>query len=127
MATPHNPATLYPPYRSYAHALEVPAGARLLVIAGLNGFERDGVTMPESFEAQAELIWGHLEATLAEAGMTVANLISLRFYLADPADDEANVQAIMRHLGEHRVPRTVICAQLLDAAWKLEVEALAAA
>ena len=37
------------PYRSYRHATEVRGDARLLVISGLNGFESDGKTMPESF------------------------------------------------------------------------------
>ena len=53
----HDPSNLFPPYRGYVHALEVPAGSRLLFISGLNGFEQDGSTMPESFEDQAELIW----------------------------------------------------------------------
>ncbi|MEO5920774.1 MAG: RidA family protein [Pseudolysinimonas sp.] len=126
MTTMHNPPTLYPPYRAYAHAAEVPPGARLLVIAGLNGYEADGVTMPAGFDEQAELIWTYLEAALDAAGMTVADLISLRFYLADPADDEANVQILMRHLGDHRVPRTVLSARLLEPAWKIEIEAMAA-
>ena len=33
-STPHNPEGLFPPYRAYSHAVEVPAGARLLVISG---------------------------------------------------------------------------------------------
>ena len=32
---PHNPSSLFPPYRGYVHALEVPAGSRLLFISGL--------------------------------------------------------------------------------------------
>lgn len=124
--TIHNPAALYPPYRAYAHAAEVTADSRLLVIAGLNGYRSDG-TMPESFEDQAEQIWQHIETILAEAGMSVANLVSLRFYLSEPEYDEANVQVLMRHLGGHRVPRTVICARLLEPEWKIEIEATAAA
>lgn len=49
----HNPADLFPPYRGYVHAAEVVGGARLLFISGLNGYERDGISMPESFEEQA--------------------------------------------------------------------------
>ena len=47
--------------------------------------------------------------------------------LADPRDDEANVLMRMKHLGTHRVASTVVCSQLLDPRWKLEVEAIAAA
>lgn len=117
---------MYPPYYSYSHATEVRGDSRLLVIAGLNGYEADGVTMPESFEEQAELIWSHLRTTLAAADMDFGNLISLRFYLAEPEYDEANVRILRRHLGELQVPRTVLCARLLEPAWKLEVEAMAA-
>ena len=82
--------------------------------------------MPDSFEEQAEIIWGHIKALLRAADMTVANLVSLRFYLADPKYDEANVPILARHLGTHAPSRTVICCQLLDPRWKLEVEAMAA-
>jgi 2-iminobutanoate/2-iminopropanoate deaminase len=122
----HNPAGLYPPYRSYCHAIEIRESSRLLVIAGINGYEADGVTMPDTFDAQAELIWNHLHAALAAAGMDYTNLVSLRFYLAEPEFDEANVRILASHLGALEVPRTVVCARLLDPRWKLEVEAMAA-
>jgi enamine deaminase RidA (YjgF/YER057c/UK114 family) len=64
-----------------------PGGFRTLHISGLNGFGPDGVTMPGSFEEQAEQVWGHLATILADAGLTDADLVSLRFYLADPAAD----------------------------------------
>lgn len=123
---PHNPPELFPRYRCYSHAIEVAAESRLLVISGLNGYPADGVTMPESFEEQAEVIWGHLHATLRSAGMEVGNLVSLRFYLADPADDEANVRILSKHLGSHAPARTVVCCRLLDPRWKIEIEAIAA-
>ncbi|GMU64954.1 MAG: hypothetical protein AMXMBFR36_12280 [Acidobacteriota bacterium] len=124
--TPHNPTELFPRYRSYSHAIEVAAGSRLLVISGLNGYLADGETMPESFEEQAEVIWGHLHAILRSAGMEVGNLVSLRFYLADAADDEANVRILSKHLGSHAPTRTVVCCRLLDPRWKIEIEAMAA-
>jgi 2-iminobutanoate/2-iminopropanoate deaminase len=126
-ATLHDPAGVFPPYRGYAHAVEVSAGARMLFISGLNGFEADGTTMPASFDEQAELIWRHIGAILRSAGMGITNLVSLRTYLADPRDDEANVQMRMKHLGSHRVSSTVVCSRLLDPRWKLEIEAVAAA
>jgi 2-iminobutanoate/2-iminopropanoate deaminase len=121
-----NPDGVFPPYAAYAHAVEVPAGARTLHISGLNGFGPDGVTMPASFEEQAEQVWDHLATILADAGMTYADLVSLRFHLVDPADDPANVEILTRRLGDHRCARTVIVSRLLEPAWRIEVEAVAA-
>ena len=58
--------------------------------------------------------------------MGIKNIVSLRSYLADPKYDEANVLIRVKYLGTHRVASTVICAQLLDPRWKLEVEVTAA-
>jgi 2-iminobutanoate/2-iminopropanoate deaminase len=124
--TQHNPAALYPQYQNYSHAVEIHSGSRLLIISGLNGYQSDGKTMPESFEEQAELIWQHLGAILASASMTYRNIVSLRFYLASPDYDEPNVRLHKKYLGDHHTALTVVCAQLLDPRWKIEVEAMAA-
>jgi 2-iminobutanoate/2-iminopropanoate deaminase len=122
----HNPPELYPQYRNYSHAVEVRGDSRLLVISGLNGYLADGKTMPDSFEEQGEIIWTHLRTILQSASMDLHNLISLRTYLADPQYDEANVRLRVKHLGSHQLASTVVCCRLLDPAWKLEVEAMAA-
>jgi enamine deaminase RidA (YjgF/YER057c/UK114 family) len=125
--TKHEPAGLYPKYPGYAHAVEVPGGARTLYISGLNGYESDGKTIPESFEAQSELIWRHLKALLASAGMGVGDIVFLRTYLARPEYMEENKRIRKKHLGDHEVGITVVAAALLKPEWKLEVEAVAAA
>ncbi|MEO4046962.1 RidA family protein [Pseudomonas sp. CAU 1711] len=122
----HNPAALFPQYRCYSHATEIRGDSRLLIISGLNGYMADGVTMPESFEEQAEIIWGHIRTLLHSAGMDMSHLVSLRTYLADPKYDEANVRMRIKHLGAYEPSSTVVCCQLLDPKWKLEVEAMAA-
>jgi enamine deaminase RidA (YjgF/YER057c/UK114 family) len=124
--TKHNPPSLFPPYRNYSHAIEIAGDARLLIISGLNGFLADGITMPDSFEEQGEMIWIHLGSILHSAGMNYHDLVSLRTYLAHPQYDEANVRLRMKYLGDHQPASTVICCQLLDPRWKLEIEAMAA-
>jgi len=117
---------LFPPYPNYAHAIEVRSGSRLLVISGLNGFLADGRTMPDSFEEQGEIIWQHIGTLLRASGMDYGDIVSLRTYLSEPSYDEANVRLRTRYLGEHCPASTVVCCQLLDPRWKLEVEAMAA-
>ena len=52
--------------------------------------------------------------------------LSLRFHLAYPAFDAANVALLMSHLGEHRAAWTVVCTRLLEPEWLIEIEAIAA-
>ena len=77
----HEPTALFPRCSNHHQAVEVRGESRLLFISGLNGYLPDGTTMPPTFDEQAEIIWGHLETILASAGMTVRNLVSMRFYL----------------------------------------------
>jgi 2-iminobutanoate/2-iminopropanoate deaminase len=122
----HNPKELFPQYRGYSHATEIRGDSRLLIISGLNGYPQDGKTMPESFEEQAEIIWGHMQTLLRSAGMDVSNLVSLRTYLANPKYDEANGRIRLKFLEGNEPASTVVCCQLLDPKWKLEMEAMAA-
>ena len=124
--TKHNPKVLFPQYRCYSHAMEIHGDSRLLIISGLNGYLSDGKTMPESFEEQAEIIWTHIQTLLRSAGKDLLNLVSVRTYLADPQYDEANVAMRVKVLGDHEPTLTVVCCQLLDPRWKLEIEAMAA-
>ena len=122
----YNPEELFPPYRNYSHAVEVSSNSRLLFISGLNGYLSDGTTMPDTFEEQGELIWRHMGAILKSAGMTYKNIVSLRTYLSSPEYDEPNVKLRMKYLGDNQPASTVICCQLLESRWKLEIEAVAA-
>ena len=123
----HNPSGVFPPYRCYSHAAELQGELRTLVISGLNGYLADGQTIPESFEEQGDQIWTHLGTILRSVGMSYENLVSLRVYLAHPQYDEANVKLRVKYLGTHRPALTVVCCQLLDPRWKVEMEAVAAA
>lgn len=57
----------FPQYQNYSHAIEIGVGSRLLIISGLNGYLSDGRTMPESFEAQGDIIWQHIDTILKSA------------------------------------------------------------
>jgi enamine deaminase RidA (YjgF/YER057c/UK114 family) len=98
----------------------------LLLISGLNGYLSDGKIMPDSFEEQGEIIWQHLRTILQSADMDYEDIVSLRTYLAGPEYDEANVRLRVKYLGTHQPASTVVCCQLLDPGWKLEIEAMAA-
>ena len=78
--TKHNPTELFPQYRNYSHAIEVSNNSRLLFISGLNGYLADGITMPDTFEEQGEIIWKYIGVILKSAGMVYDNIVSLRTF-----------------------------------------------
>lgn len=122
----HNPQTLFPQYANYSHAIEVEGDTRLLFISGLNGYQVDGASMPESFEAQCEIIWGYIGEILNSASMNYENIISLRTFLASPETSDASSKVRARYLEANRPASTTVCCQLLETNWKLEIEAIAA-
>ena len=125
---PHNPPELFPRYRCYSHAIEVAAGSRLLVISGLNGFLADGVTMPESFEEQAEVIWQNIAAICAEAGMGLSDIVSITTYAVVGEQLGGVMAARDRALGGRRVASTLVTVPaLVRPEWKMEISAVAVA
>jgi len=123
----HNPSEgIYPATPDYVHAIEVREPSRWLYIAGTMGLSSDG-SAPDMLDAQLELIWRNIRQILAEADMTVGNIIRVTSYLRDASYAAANGAARVRALGERRVPTTAVVVQTLSPDWLLEVEAIAVA
>lgn len=114
------------PTTGYAQALEVTGHERLLFVSGQIPVGADGV-VPEDFESQCRLAWSNVAAQLAAAGMTLDNLVMHRTYLADRRDALTNRRVRNEVLGGRETALTVVVAGIFDAAWLLEIEAVAAA
>ncbi len=121
----HNPESVSAPSGGYSHAVEIGPSARWLFISGTIPERPDG-TIPDGFDAQCGAIWDNIEAILASAGMTVANLIKVTTYLTDRSQAAPNREIRTRRLQGNRPALTVVVAQTLEAAWLLEIDAVAA-
>ena len=88
---------------------------------------RDG-TVPETIEAQAEACWQNSVAILADAGMGVQDLVKITTYLVRPEDVATVSAARAKHFGD-ACPgsATIIVKALVNPAWLIEIEAVAAA
>ncbi len=75
-----SPPTIHPPFARYAHGIEVPAGARLVFCSGQLGISPDAV-VPSGAHDQALLCFAAIGAILAEAGMTLSDLVRLNAYV----------------------------------------------
>lgn len=124
--TPRNPVKGIYPATDYSHAMELAGAARLLFVSGTMGLDEKSKAA-DGLEAQLALIWKNIGTILADAGMTVDNIVRLTSYLRDAAFAEANMKARLRALNGRRIPTTAIVAQTLEGNWLVEIEVIAAA
>ncbi len=110
----------------YVHAMEVSRPQRLLFASGTMGLDAAGEA-PTTLEAQLVLVWTNLRRILAEADMSVDNIMRLTSYLRDPSYAERNQNARVEALGTRRIPTTAIVVQTLRDDWFIEIEIIAAA
>lgn len=123
------PAAIRPPFARYAHGVEVPAGARLVLTSGQLGIGADQQIPPDA-EAQARLCLANCTAILAEAGMTPADVIRINAFVTDRAHMQGYMAARDAWLsGVTRLPAStlVIVSGFTRPEFLVEVEVTAAA
>jgi enamine deaminase RidA (YjgF/YER057c/UK114 family) len=124
-----SPPTIRPPFAAYAHGVEVPPGARLVVTSGQLGARSDD-SVPEDAGEQARLCFANIAAILAEAGMSAADVIRINAFVTDRVHMAAYMAARDAWLaGVARLPAStlVIVAGFTRPEFKVEVEVTAAA
>jgi enamine deaminase RidA (YjgF/YER057c/UK114 family) len=120
------PVSIRPPFARYSHGVEVPAGARLAFVSGQLGVGPDDVA-PEGAEAQADLCFANIAAILAEAGMTLADIVRLNAYVTGREHLPGYMRARDRAVGEACPASTLmIVSGFARPEFVVEVEAVAA-
>jgi 2-iminobutanoate/2-iminopropanoate deaminase len=109
----------------YSHGVVVPGGSELLFVSGQVPEDLDG-SVPVDFSAQARLAWRNVERTLEAAGFTLDHLVKVSMYIRDREYREANRDVRRAVLGDRRPALTVLVTDHWDAAWLIEIEAVAA-
>ncbi len=123
-----NPPGIAPPFAAYAHGVEVPAGARLVVTSGQLALAPDG-SVPEGAEAQSRLCLQNCAAILAEAGMGPTDVIRINAFVTAREHMAGYMTARDAWLhGVTRVPAStlVIVSGFTRAEFLVEVEVTAA-
>ena len=120
------PAAIRRPFARYSHVVEVPAGARLLLVSGQLGIGTDDA-IPEEAEGQAEICLRAIAACLAEAGMGPADIVRLNAYVTDRAHMAGYMAARDRFIADPPPASTLmIVSGFARPEFKVEIEALAA-
>ena len=121
-----NPSGVHAPLGLYSHTVSVPAGTELIYLSGQLGVRPDGST-PASIEEQADQVFANIVALLNAHGLDATSIVKLTTFMVAGHDGDAVRAARVKHLGAHRPASTaVFVSQLVDPAWFVEVEAVAA-
>ena len=123
------PPTIAPPAANYAHAVLSEAASRLLHTSGVVPIAADG-SVPPAIDEQAALVWANIGAIVAEAGMSLDDVVSVTTYVV--VDLLGALGAVMgardRALGGRRVASTLVTVPALARPeWKVEIAVVAAA
>ena len=120
------PSTIRPPFARYSHAVEVPAGARLVFASGQLGVTPDDY-VPDDAGAQADLCFAAIGAILKEAGMDFGDVVRINAFVSDRAHLKPYMAARDRHVGAPPPASTLmIVSGFARPEFKVEVEVVAA-
>ena len=125
MKRPLNPASIRAPFAQYSHAVEVAAPARMVFASGQLGVSPDD-KVPDDAEAQAVLCFENIKAILAEAGMTLADVVRFTAYVTDRAYFPVYGAVRSRYVSGNAFASTlVIVSGFTRPEFKVEVEVTA--
>lgn len=121
-----NPSTIRAPLAAYSHGIAVPPGARLVFTSGQLGVGPDEA-IPEDVEAQAVLCFENIKAILAEAGMTMQDVVRFNAFVTDRAYFPVYGRVRSRYVsGDAFASTLVIVSGFTRPEFKVEVEVTAA-
>lgn len=112
----HSP---YEPVVGYSRA--VVAGDRVHV-SGTAPIPADGSPPPDDVYEQAKLCLEIVAAALERAGSGLEHVVRTRAYLADATHWQEFARAHGEAFADVRPANTTVVAQMLDPAWKIEIE-----
>lgn len=119
------PVTMPAPLGAYNHSIEVDAKHRWLVMAGQVGQKRDG-SVPEDPVGQINLALENVRLNLEAAGMVVADLVKLTWYLVGEIDTNQRRALTAAWLNGHEPTSTVVYVAALAAPiYRVEIDAWA--
>jgi enamine deaminase RidA (YjgF/YER057c/UK114 family) len=123
----HNPPELSAPFARYSHAVEIATPGRLLFASGQLGLAKDGA-LPPDCAGQCAVIFRHLDAILASAGMGRADVVRINAFVTAREEMRAYMDARDSWLAGVEPPAStlVIVSGFTRAEFKVEIEIVAA-
>jgi enamine deaminase RidA (YjgF/YER057c/UK114 family) len=95
-------------------------------VAGTTGYDYATMSMPDGVAAQAENAIATIAGALGEAGLSLADVVRVTYYIVDAADADAVFAVVGRHFAAIRPAATmVVVAALIRPEMRIEIEVTA--
>lgn len=126
MNRPVVPASISPPAAAYAHAVLTEGAGRILHTSGVVPIAADG-SVPSDLADQAAVVWSNIAAMLADAQMSMADIVSVTTYVVVGEDLAPVMAARDAALGGHLAASTLVTVPALARPeWRIEIAVIAA-
>jgi enamine deaminase RidA (YjgF/YER057c/UK114 family) len=96
-----------------------------IFVSGTTGFDYATMSISDSVVEQAERCLANIEAALAQADATLADVVRVTYVLPDAADFEPCWPVLRHHFGNILPAAMMISAGLADPRMKIEIEVTA--
>lgn len=118
-----NPASMGGEPAAYSNGIV--AEGKTLYVAGQIGIDAAGVASPD-VAAQCRQAWSNIQAILADAGMSMQNIVKTTIYLVDRADYATFAEVRKEVLNGHKPASTLVYVSgLVKPEWKVEIDVVA--
>ena len=118
-----NPGTVMPPQGGYSQGIQA---GDLIFVAGQVGVDTHGKPSGDAgMAAQTRQTIANVAAVLAEAGASLADVVSATVYVKEFSEYKIFDQVWQQCFGTHRPARATVRAELVHPALLVEIQAIA--
>jgi enamine deaminase RidA (YjgF/YER057c/UK114 family) len=96
-----------------------------IFVSGTTGFDYSTMSISADVVEQAEQCFRNIEAALAQAGASLADIVRVTYIVPNAADFAPCWPVMRKYLGEIRPAATMISAGVADPRIRLEIEVTA--
>ncbi|MEY5153038.1 MAG: RidA family protein [Actinobacteria bacterium] len=118
------PTTMPKPAAAYAHGIEVSSAESWVFTSGVVPTRADG-SVPSDLGEQAAVVWANISAILAEAQLSVRDIVSITTYVVESAEERAQGSELSSRLAVVMAARDAVLQGHLAASTLVTVPALA--
>ena len=96
-----------------------------IFVSGTTGYDYKAGTISADVAEQTRQTFRNIAAALEQAGSSLADLVRIRVFLADPADFGVVAPIVGEHCRAARPANTTVVTPLVDPRMKIEIEVTA--